>query len=463
MPLRSLLVTCAVFLAACQGAGENSSNENNPDNPDVASAKLGSVLVACLQDSDCASGSYCAQFNDDSYCAADCSNSTCPSRDACTEENTQAGESVLVCIPSSIQPATATDCSAYDPPDTPSDCKSCTPGSSGCQANGCSSGKDCHNTTKRCVIPPKGCGGSSSGGSSSGSGGSTGSSTGSATGTGSVGPSGGTLQNLSFAIAGDTRPPSPGDTKGYPTAVITQIYQDIQAAAPGFVVTTGDHAYDDSAADGAAFGPQLDLYLQARALYSGTVFFTMGNHECNGHTTSNCGSGNADGLTGAYTQFKNKLLSSIGQSNPYYSINVAATDGSWTAKLVFVAANFWSSTQQTWLQNTLAQPTTYTFVMRHEQVSASTAPGVTPSQTIINQYPLTTLIVGHAHTLESKTANKEIIVGNGGAPLTTGSNYGYVIASRRASDGAIVFNGYDYQSGAVLLTVAYLADGTLTK
>jgi hypothetical protein len=239
-----------------------------------------------------------------------------------------------------------------------------------------------------------------------------------------LGPTGGTLDNLSFAIIGDTRPPNPGDTAGYPTGIITTIFQDIQNEnpRPGFVVTTGDHAYDDDAADGAGYGPQADLFLAACANYSGTVFFTMGNHECNGYTASNCGSGNATGITGAFTQYQNKMLATIGQTNPYYSVNIKATDGSWTAKLVFIAANYWSTAQSTWLTNTLAQPTTYTFVMRHESATATTAPGVTPSKTIMAKYPVTTLIVGHTHTLESVTNSKEIIVGNGGAPLTTNTD-----------------------------------------
>ena len=40
--------------------------------------------------------------------------------------------------------------------------------------------------------------------------------------------------------------------------------------------------------------------------------------------------------------------------------------GSWTAKLVFIAANAWDGTQQFWLDNVLGEPTTYTFCVRHE-------------------------------------------------------------------------------------------------
>ena len=37
------------------------------------------------------------------------------------------------------------------------------------------------------------------------------------------------VADLRFGIVGDTRPPNPGDTSGYPTAIITKIYQDLEA------------------------------------------------------------------------------------------------------------------------------------------------------------------------------------------------------------------------------------------
>src|SRR5215468_3059251 len=41
-----------------------------------------------------------------------------------------------------------------------------------------------------------------------------------------------TESSLSFGIIGDTRPASVNDTAGYPTAIITQIFQDLQATSP---------------------------------------------------------------------------------------------------------------------------------------------------------------------------------------------------------------------------------------
>src|SRR5262249_50285225 len=156
----------------------------------------------------------------------------------------------------------------------------------------------------------------------------------------------------------------------------------------------------------------------------------MGNHECTGYTASNCGPGTTDGATTLYNNFLSKFLNPVGVTNPYYSILVQPTNKAWSAKFVFIAANAWTSAQSTWLTSVMAQPTTYPFVIRHESSSATTAPGVTPSGTIIAKYPYTMLIVGHSHTYK-RMSTREVIVGNGGAPLTSGSSYGYDLVTQR--------------------------------
>jgi hypothetical protein len=253
--------------------------------------------------------------------------------------------------------------------------------------------------------------------------------------TSSIGPNGGTTSRLLFAVVGDTRPATIDDTSAYPTATIDGIYGAIQAEspAPPFTVSTGDYMF--ATANGAESGPQLDLYMAARSRYSGAWFPTMGNHECTGMTASNCGTGNKDGVTNNYTTFLTKALGPIQKTAPYYAIHVDATDGTWTSKLVFVAGNAWSQAQATWLQGVLAQPTTYTFIVRHEPAAASTAPGVKPSEQLMAQYPYTLAITGHTHTYAHPTP-KEIIVGNGGAPLSGGATYGFAMLSQRP-DGAI--------------------------
>jgi hypothetical protein len=267
---------------------------------------------------------------------------------------------------------------------------------------------------------------------------------------------------LRFAIVGDTRPPNPDDTSNYPTAIITKIWQDIAAESPqpSFAVTTGDYMF--ASTSGSEQNPQLDLYLGARAAFPGTVYAAMGNHECTGATASNCGSGTTDGVTKNYTAFMTRMVQPNGFTEPYYVVDVNDPGGTWTAKFVFVAGNAWTSTQSSWLDNALSQPTTYTFVIRHEGVDATTAPGVSPSGTIIAKHPLTLLIVGHTHTYAHYSSDHEVICGNGGAPLTSGNNYGYAVVDRRA-DGAIQLTEYDYSSHAVLDQFAVTANGATTS
>jgi hypothetical protein len=106
----------------------------------------------------------------------------------------------------------------------------------------------------------------------------------------------------------------------------------------------------------------------------------------------------------------------------------------------------------------MAQQTTYTFVIRHERSSVTDAPGVSPSNQTISQFPYTMLIVGHTHTYQRLSA-REVVVGNGGAPVTGGVNYGYVIAEQR-TDGAIQFTSKDYATGATVDSFAVKPDGT---
>ncbi|HEY2516055.1 MAG TPA: hypothetical protein VGI39_34525 [Polyangiaceae bacterium] len=262
--------------------------------------------------------------------------------------------------------------------------------------------------------------------------------------TGTVGPTGGTVSRLYFSAVGDTRPATVDDTSGYPSTIINQIYTDIQGLnpRPPFSISTGDYQF--SAATGTQSGTQMNLYLAARAKFSGAFFPALGNHECTGATASNCGSGNTNGVTTNFSNFLSLMLGPIQKTQPYYSIRVDAADGSWTSKFVFVAANAWDSTQSSWLSGVMAQATTYTFVVRHEATGTSGPPGVSPSDTIINGFPYTLLIVGHTHTYEHKTT-KEVLFGNGGAPLTGSGNYGFGLFSQR-SDGAIVVDAIDYQS-----------------
>jgi glycine/D-amino acid oxidase-like deaminating enzyme len=211
-------------------------------------------------------------------------------------------------------------------------------------------------------------------------------------------------------------------------------------------VTTGDYMFASNKTDVDA---QLDQYLAARMAYSGIVYPTMGNHECTGYTKSNCGPGGTDGAPPNYTEFLARMIQPLGEDRVWYAERFAATDGSWTAKFVFVAANAWSSTQARWLDAVLGEPTTYTFVIRHEPHYSDTAPGVDPSQQIMARHPLTMLLTGHTHSYEHVAAYREIIVGNGGAPLSASTNYGYVIVARQP-DGTLQEAEYDYATHAMV-------------
>ncbi len=262
-----------------------------------------------------------------------------------------------------------------------------------------------------------------------------------------------------FAIVGDTRPPNDDDTAHYPTAIITKIWSDVQATSPrpDFAISTGDYQF--SKPTGIQAAAQLDIYLNARHQFTNTVYAALGNHECTGATDSNCGMGATDGITRNYTEYMTRMVEPLGFTHPYYAYRFQASDASWTAKVVVVAANAWDATQKTWLDTALADPTTYTFVVRHEDDNATTAPGVTPSKAIIAAHPVTLKIYGHTHTYAHYKSEHSVICGNGGAPLTSGTNYGYAILERLAS-GTLQFTEYDYSNNAVLDQFRINADGS---
>ncbi|MGO8994787.1 MAG: hypothetical protein ACLQVI_15835 [Polyangiaceae bacterium] len=458
----------------CSGSGTGFLESSNGDGGTGTTTTSGSsgACQECTTSDSCTGGAVCAQFQGDTFCALACPNGDeCGSGTTCTSETTFAGDQVSVCVPnnnacgtpaptsSGPPPAPAgcdagpvTTCGSLVGPTATASCSSCTTSTSTktCQPNGCYGGWWCDTSTSKCQAPPTNCSTTPSGceGSSGDGGGTTGPISVDAGGpvTGTVTGSGGTVSRLYFTAIGDTRPANEDDTSAYPTAIIDQIYSDITALNPQplFSVSTGDYQF--ASTSGTQSAPQIDLYLAARAKFPGVFFPAMGNHECTGATASNCGSGNTDGVTTNYTNFLNMLLAPIKQTSPYYSININAIDGSWTSKFVFIAANAWDSAQSSWLTGVMAQPTTYTFVLRHESTGTSGPPGVSPSDTIIDAYPYTLLIVGHTHTYEHPSA-KEVLFGNGGAPLTGSLDYGYGLFSQR-SDGAIVVDAIDYQTGA---------------
>ena len=442
--------------------------------PDVA---VPWACTPCVEKADCGGG-WCVQYGADSYCAADCATTACGAGLVCSDLATEAGQAVKACVPAenscgqdtalapddtvadatpnpdSVADATpAPTCADFDSPATASCCKGCS--GTSCQPNGCFGGWVCNHVACKCVaVPDPGlCPVADV----------TSQPEVDASAAVDAGPlkpltaQGGTLAALKFAIVGDTRPALPGDTAGYPTAIITKIWQDVQGTGVPFAVTTGDYIFSTkNSNEGAA---QLKLYLTAASNFTGMRYPALGNHECTSKTDSNCGVGNKDGEPKNYTSYRDLMLAPLGLTKPYYTMQMAGADGSWTAKFVVVAGNAWDAAQGAWLEGELAKPSTYTFVIRHEPIGADTAPGVIPSETIIVKHPLTMRIVGHTHTYYHKAGSQEVVVGLGGAPLSGSFNYGYVIAERRA-DAAIEFRGYDYNNGKQFAQFAVKADGS---
>ncbi len=452
--------TMAAVVTASAGAGWGagcSSSKSTAAPGDDAGIDGGVACPACVQDSDC-SGGVCAQIGGDSFCTPACPNGNeCASDRACTPVTTVSGAQASACVsrgdvcgvapePDAGGPPPQT-CGALVGPNVKAGC-TCSQGAA-CAMNGCYGGWWCNTVTNKCQPAPSNCG-SDAGVAFDGG----------APITSQIGANGGTSSRLYFAIVGDTRPANIDDTAGYPTAIITKIWTDIGAMSPmpPFAVTTGDYQF--ASAFGVNAAPQIDLYLAARAKYSGVAFPTMGNHECTGATASNCGAGTANGNTTNFTTYISKMLTPLGKSDVYYEIDVDAPDMSWTSKFLFVAANAWTDAQATWLTTAMAKPTTYTFVVRHEAAQANTAPGVDPSEVIMAAHPYTLSIVGHTHTY-AHYSGREVIVGNGGAPLTGSKNFGFGIVNQRA-DGALTVDMIDYTSGLAdgRFHFAVNADGT---
>jgi len=288
------------------------------------------------------------------------------------------------------------------------------------------------------------------------------------TGIGSV-VDGGQLASLDFGDVGDTRP-SFYDLP-YPTQTITTIFQDMAGLSPpiAFVVSTGDYMFADPVFNDSA--TQAQLYVTASQSFPRQLFPAMGNHEC----MLAISSGNCFGTTDQnYEAYLDDILAGVGLPNatPYFVATYASADPTrpWTAKFVYTAPNAWDSGQDSWFAQVMAQPTTYTFVIRHEPTSNDgSAPGVAPTEQVLATAAYTLKLTGHSHEYAYDQTNREIINGVAGAPLDCGCGYtgtwGYVICRQRA-DMAIQCTLYDYDSNAESsvadAAVAVEPDGTPT-
>lgn len=250
-----------------------------------------------------------------------------------------------------------------------------------------------------------------------------------------VGPRGGSVDRLRFAVFGDVRPPTEDDTASYPTAIVQDVMDGIEQVGAQFVIATGDYMFARSYEVAAR---QVDLLLAAESRYRGHVFHALGNHECTGATASNCPNATE---TGNVRVFRERLIAA--QPGVYYDFVVQSAMGD--AHFIVSAPNAWSSSQQAWLARVLAQPARYTFVVAHvPPTSNGAAPGSSAIEDMVRMRAggVTLRLYGHTHDYRRIAANA-LISGNAGAPLQDAQgSYGFVLVEQR-SDGNVQVTAYD--------------------
>jgi hypothetical protein len=263
---------------------------------------------------------------------------------------------------------------------------------------------------------------------------------------GNVTTTGGTVDRLYFAVHGDTRPPSIGDTASYPTTIINSIYNREKARNVEFALDLGDHMFSDTSTAAKA---QMALYMTSTKILPKVTFMTEGNHDCASSDVI-CTSGSTQPNYQAYMS----ALAPI-SATPYYTFDIMTNAG--LATFVIVADNSWDSTQSAWLTATLTKADTaakYTIVARHHPIGDNTDLTTTlpEENTIIRSHKYTLFLTGHTHEYVRDTfddpSGRTLRIGNGGAPLETMPGkyalvfYGYGIIEQGV-DNRLYFTGYD--------------------
>jgi hypothetical protein len=160
-------------------------------------------------------------------------------------------------------------------------------------------------------------------------------------------------------------------------------------------------------------------------------------------------SGNCAGnLTQQATAFQSLFLTPLGKSELFYTLGFTDPGHTWSAKMIFAACNFWDSTQENWLKEQLAQPTTYTLIARHQPLG-SDGPCNAQMDPMIRDAGYDVMLVGHTHTVAFSPANAQLIEGVGGAPISGTANYGFATVEQIPGSGWTI-RQYDYQSQQVV-------------
>jgi predicted phosphodiesterase len=209
----------------------------------------------------------------------------------------------------------------------------------------------------------------------------------------------GHFERLLIGLVGDTRPGHPG--ADYPTQLITHIYQEMDRRSPDFALTLGDHCFVSPPSHEAS-AAQMKGYQAARAGYRGTVYYALGNHE---------------GYGGNQQAFRDVLSPAV-----YYAVRGSV--GQRSFKIVFVADDAWNATEEAWFNLQMAEHTDLTFVARHHP-SYNAQPSNMHILSLIQHAQVTLLLSGHSHYYRHQS-DREVIIGNGGAPLDASNGfYGY--------------------------------------
>ena len=255
-----------------------------------------------------------------------------------------------------------------------------------------------------------------------------------------IGPHGGSVDRLRFAVFGDIRPPYPDQNSAYPQMIVGEVMSSINESNVQFAVATGDYMNANFCSN--CVDTQLNYLATAESMFDGHVFHAMGNHECATVTAYNCQNENE---TVNVRTFRTRFLPDY--EHTYYDWVVRTSAGD--AHFIATAPNAWNSAQATWLTNALAQPAAYTFVIAHEPPN-DPGPGTRAIEDAMALRPggISMRFYGHVHEY-SRVGFNGTITGNAGAPLSGSNYYGFVVVEQRA-DGNLVVNGYEAGHPAIV-------------